>query len=200
MTSRAPAMRDPRLADRFGCFGWICCRCMVVFCALFLGAPPSIAQEVIQSASELDYPPYSIVTEDGQADGFAVEMLRESLRFMGREVRFKIGPWHKIKDDLAAGRIQVLPLVARTEERQAIYDFTAPYLNLHGSIVVRKGDRRIRGTDGAGALDGTGMAELGSGCGHQRRQGAALPGPGRPQGVRGRPARRGRFLHRQGTG
>ncbi len=55
-------MRDLRLADRFGCFGWICRRCMVVFCALFLGAPPSIAQEVIQSASELDYPPYSIVT------------------------------------------------------------------------------------------------------------------------------------------
>ena len=35
---------------------------MVVFCALFLGAPPSIAQEVIQSASELDSPPHSIVT------------------------------------------------------------------------------------------------------------------------------------------
>ena len=146
MTSRALALRDLRLADHLGCFGWICRRCLVVLCALFLGAPPSIAQEVIQSASELDYPPYSIVTEDGQADGFAVEMLRESLRVMGREVRFKVGPWHKIKDDLAAGRIQVLPLVARTEERQAIYDFTAPYLNLHGSIVVRKGDRRIRGT------------------------------------------------------
>ena len=146
MTSRALALRDLRLADHPGCFGWICRRCLVVLCALFLGAPPLIAQEVIQSASELDYPPYSIVTEDGQADGFAVEMLRESLRVMGREVRFKVGPWHKIKDDLAAGRIQVLPLVARTEERQAIYDFTAPYLNLHGSIVVRKGDRRIRGT------------------------------------------------------
>ena len=146
MTSRALALRDLRLADHLGCFGWICRRCLVVLCALFLGAPPSIAQEVIQSASELDYPPYSIVTEDGQADGFAVEMLRESLRVMGRDVRFKVGPWHKIKDDLAAGRIQVLPLVARTEERQAIYDFTAPYLNLHGSIVVRKGDRRIRGT------------------------------------------------------
>ena len=105
MTSRALALRDLRLADHLGCFGWICRRCLVVLCALFLGAPPSIAQEVIQSASELDYPPYSIVTEDGQADGFAVEMLRESLRFMGREVRFKIGPWHKIKDDLAAGRI-----------------------------------------------------------------------------------------------
>ncbi len=98
----------------------------------------------IQSASELDYPPYSIVTNDARADGFAVEMLRESLRAMGREVQFSVGPWHKIKQDLAEGRIQVLPLVARTEERQAVYDFTAPYLNIHGTIVVRKGDGRIR--------------------------------------------------------
>nr|MBP8215468.1 transporter substrate-binding domain-containing protein [Propionivibrio sp.] len=88
----------------------------------------------IQSASELDYPPYSIVTKDGRADGFAVEMLRESLRAMGREVEFSVGPWHKIKQDLVEGRIQVLPLVARTEERQAVYDFTAPYLNIHGTI------------------------------------------------------------------
>ena len=110
-------------------------------------APPAAngqSPTPIQSASELDYPPYSIVTADGQADGFAVEMLRESLRAMGREVQFSVGPWHKIKDDLAEGRIQVLPLVARTEERQAAYDFTAPYLNLHGSVVVRKGDARIR--------------------------------------------------------
>ena len=65
----------------------------------------------IQSASELDYPPYSIVTKDGRADGFAVEMLRESLRAMGREVEFSVGPWHKIKQDLVEGRIQVLPRV-----------------------------------------------------------------------------------------
>ena len=103
-------------------------------------------EQPILSASEFDYPPYSIVTADGQADGFAVEMLRESLRAMGREVRFSVGPWHKIKEDLAEGRIQVLPLVARTEERQATYDFTAPYLNIHGTIVVRKGDGRIRNT------------------------------------------------------
>lgn len=56
-----------------------------------------------------------------------------------------MGPWHEIKADLADGQC-VLLLVARTDERQAIYDFTAPYLTLHGSVVVRKGDSRIRST------------------------------------------------------
>jgi len=117
----------------------------VLFLLAVLHALTASADQPIESASELDYPPYSIVTKDGQADGFAVEMLRESLRAMGREVRFSVGPWHKIKQDLAEGRIQVLPLVARTEERQALFDFTAPYLSIHGTIVVRTGDGRIQG-------------------------------------------------------
>ncbi|MEI6415493.1 MAG: transporter substrate-binding domain-containing protein, partial [Pseudomonadota bacterium] len=104
----------------------------------------AVASTPIRSASELDYPPFSIVTPDGQADGFAVELLRESLRTMGREVQFKVGPWYELKQELADGRIQVLPLVARTAERRQIYDFSAPYLSMHGTIVVRKGDSRIR--------------------------------------------------------
>ncbi|MFB0935296.1 MAG: PAS domain S-box protein [Propionivibrio sp.] len=114
---------------------------------LALGGAAAGAAEPIRSASELDYPPYAVVTGDGQADGFGVEMLRAALRAMGREVSFAVGPWHRIKQDLAEGRIQVLPLVARTEERQAQFDFTAPYLTLHGSVVVRKGDSRIRSAE-----------------------------------------------------
>ena len=142
MTQYVPDLRVVPLARCIGHFA----RCAVLFCAAALMATSSLALPVIRSASEFDYPPYSIVTKDGQADGFAVEMLRESLRAVGREVHFAVGPWHKIKDDLAEGRIQVLPLVARTHERLAVYDFTAPYLNLHGSIVRRKGDTRIRET------------------------------------------------------
>lgn len=111
---------------------------------LTLFSTGALAADPIRSASELDYPPFSIVTKDGQADGFGVEMLRESLSAMGYGVVFSVAPWHKIKQDLAEGRIQVLPLVARTAERQADFDFTAPYLTVHGTIVVRRGDSRIR--------------------------------------------------------
>ena len=37
-----------------------------------------------------------------------------------------------------------MPLVGRTPEREAIFDFTFPYMTLHGAIVVRKGTKDIR--------------------------------------------------------
>jgi len=121
-------------------------RCLVSLAALLFAASlhAGSAEPPMRSASEYDYPPLSVVTPDGRADGFAVELLRASLRAMGREVEFKVGPWHAIKDDLAAGRIQVLPLVARNPGREAQFDFSVPYLAMHGTIVVRKGERRIR--------------------------------------------------------
>jgi signal transduction histidine kinase/DNA-binding response OmpR family regulator len=102
----------------------------------------SISPPPIISASEPDYPPLAVVT-DGKADGFSVELLRETLKAVGREVTFRLAPWSEIKQDLVDGRIQVLPLVGRTPEREAVYDFTLAYLTLHGTIIRRKGDNRI---------------------------------------------------------
>jgi ABC-type amino acid transport substrate-binding protein len=112
---------------------------------IFLISFPSLnyAQETIKSASEYDYPPFSIVTDKGEADGFSVELLRASLKAVGLDVEFYVGPWAKIKQDLAEGKIQVLPLVGRTPERENIYDFSVPYLTLYGGIFVRTDETSI---------------------------------------------------------
>jgi len=98
---------------------------------------------VIKSASEYDYPPYCVVNADGQADGFSVELLRTALKAMGREVSFELGPWDEVRQSLVDGRVQVLPLVGRTPEREQIFDFTFPYLTMHGAIIVRDGETGI---------------------------------------------------------
>ncbi len=99
----------------------------------------------VLAGCEPDYPPYCMVTENGGADGFSVELLRAALKAVGREASFETGPWPKIKQDLAEGRIQALPLVGRTPEREAFYDFTFPYLTMHGAIVVREDNTDIHG-------------------------------------------------------
>lgn len=98
----------------------------------------------IHAASEDDYPPYCIVNEAGEADGFSVELLRAALKAMGHEVDFRLGPWEEVKKLLATGKVQVLPLVGRTPERESLYDFTFPYLTMHGTIVLRDGETDIR--------------------------------------------------------
>lgn len=103
--------------------------------------PPSSA---LRSASEYDYPPMCITTEDGKADGFSVELLKEVLNAVNTQVEFKVGAWSDIKDELKNGQIDVLPLVGRTPEREDIFDFTFPYLSLHGAIFVRSNYTGIR--------------------------------------------------------
>jgi len=113
-----------------------------VFYSFSVFAQPKITP-TIQSASETGYPPFSLVGPGGEADGFSVELLRAALEAMHYKVHFNVGAWRQIKQDLATGKIQVLPLVGRTPEREAIYDFSITYLTMHGAIFTRKNDDRI---------------------------------------------------------
>lgn len=110
------------------------------------------ARVVVQSASELDYPPFCLVKPDGSADGFSVDLLKAVIHVSGREVSFKVGPWHKIKQELTEGKIDVLPMVSRSSEREKIFDFSIPYMIMHGDIFVRKEDRKK--ISGLAALNG----------------------------------------------
>ena len=114
-------------------------RVLILAVLVFAAAPPvhAAAPDPIVSASEIDYPPFCIVDADGRAGGFAVELMRAALKAMGREVTFRTGPWNEVKGWLERGEVQALPLVGRTPEREALFDFTVPYMQLYGAIVVR---------------------------------------------------------------
>ncbi len=110
------------------------------------GSSPTDSK-VILSATEYDYPPFCVLDSAGHPDGFSVQLLRAAMDAMGSRVKFKIGPWSEVKKSLADGRVQVLPLVGRTPEREDIFDFTFPYLTMHGTIVVRQDEEGIRSTE-----------------------------------------------------
>ncbi len=105
---------------------------------------PTSSSQPIRSAAERDYPPFSIVGANGVADGFSVELLRAALAAMNRGVSFHTGPWYEIRGLLERGEIEALPLVGRTPEREEIFDFTFPYMSLHGAIVVRQETSGVR--------------------------------------------------------
>ncbi|MFP4176671.1 MAG: transporter substrate-binding domain-containing protein [Candidatus Brocadiia bacterium] len=127
----------------FPCRIWVL---SVLFTVLFLPSfSASLAENKtpIQAGAEDDYRPFSYVDSEGRAAGFSVELLREALSAMDRDTTFRTGTWSDVKNDLAEGDIDALPLVGRTPEREEIFDFTFPYISLHGAIVVRKGEDSI---------------------------------------------------------
>ena len=85
-----------------------------------------VTQNTIKSASELDYPPFSIVRSDGTADGFSVDLLKAVVKIIGKDISFFVGPWNEIKQKLMDGHFDVLPLVSYTKERDKKLDFSTP--------------------------------------------------------------------------
>jgi len=116
--------------------------CWVVVCSPCRNAPEA-ASTPLQSAAEIDYPPFSFVDKEGSASGFSVELMQAALSAMGREVEFRTGPWAEVRTWLERGQIDALPLVGRTPERESLFDFTVPYMSLHGAIVVRNNETGI---------------------------------------------------------
>ncbi|MBC8439495.1 MAG: transporter substrate-binding domain-containing protein, partial [Deltaproteobacteria bacterium] len=98
---------------------------------------------ILKSASEPEYPPFALVRVDGSADGFSVELLKAVVKEAGLKVDISVGPWHEIKQKLLDKKIDILPLVSYSKDRDKLFDFTAPYLRMHGTIFVRKGEKAI---------------------------------------------------------
>lgn len=97
----------------------------------------------ITIASEPDYPPYCIIDEEGNAEGFSLDLFIAAAKAVDIEVDIKIGLWSQIKQDLVDGKIDALPLVGRTTERELLYDFSLAYISLHGAVFVREGTTDI---------------------------------------------------------
>jgi len=93
---------------------------------------------------EPDYPPYCMVNSAGEGEGFSIDLIKAALDTRNLKYEIKVDLWNNLKLALYEGKIDALPLVGRTPEREPYFDFTFPYISLHGAIFVRKGDHRIK--------------------------------------------------------
>lgn len=86
-------MNRPRLSSgRLGRKKHKACRlaCLAAAVSCWLPAQEEPPEHIL-SGCEVDYPPFCLVHDDGRADGFSVELMRESLAKMGRSVEFRTG-------------------------------------------------------------------------------------------------------------
>ena len=115
-------------------------------------ADPSQRTQIVVG-SELDYPPYALVTEGGQADGFSVDLMKAVCDVMGIDVIFRVGPWSEVRAALENGEIDALPLVSYSDAREKVFDFTIPHTMGNGVFFKRKGSPSIQSTGELGGKE-----------------------------------------------
>ncbi len=127
-----------------------CCPVLAaVLCALALAlAPcgPALAREV--RVALIHMPPGVFTDRNGKIQGMAVDILEETARAEGWSLTWVPGTLEESLDSLAAGRVDLIPWLAASQERAFSLDFSRrKYLRTWGVVYVRPG------LSGAGLLD-----------------------------------------------
>ncbi|MBE0532108.1 MAG: PAS domain S-box protein, partial [Rhodospirillales bacterium] len=102
-------------------------------------ADDAVPRPHILVGSEFAYPPYALVTADGEADGFSVDLMKAVAEAVGIDITFRVGSWNEVRAALEKGEIDALPLVSYSKEREKVFDLSMPYTAAHGAVFKRKG-------------------------------------------------------------
>ena len=90
--------------------------------------------------AELDWPPYDFV-KDGVVSGYSNDLLRLAAAKVGLPLEFVHGySWAELVRQFDAGKLDILPAIYSTPERQTKYAFTPGYIGNPTVLVLRKGD------------------------------------------------------------
>lgn len=122
----------------------------VVASALFLATRAH--GRVIEVGSELDYPPFASVDARGRPTGFSVDLLKAILAEMHIEAEFQVGPWADIRAAFERGELDLLPLMAISEERRRYAAFSVPHMVMHGALFTRAGAHAVPRVEDVGRL------------------------------------------------
>ncbi|MEI6215545.1 MAG: transporter substrate-binding domain-containing protein [Desulfuromonadales bacterium] len=91
-----------------------------------------------------NYHPYTFMNDKGQPDGFSVEIARAVAKAMDLELEIRVDKWDVAVRELEAGRIDLLPMMAKSPERDKIFDFSVPHTIAYDAIFLKKGGTGLR--------------------------------------------------------
>lgn len=85
------------------------------------------------------YPPFEFINDQGEPDGFNVELFRAVAEVMGLEAEIDLGPWTEVRNDLESGRIDLLVGMFYSEGRDQLVDFSTPHSIISHTIFIPRG-------------------------------------------------------------
>ncbi len=124
---------------------------------MFAAGQQEAAVETISFAGSGGYPPFNFITDQGDVDGFDVDVAGEIANRLDRELDYVTTSWDGIIEGLRAGRYDgILGSMGITDERSEIVDFSTPYYYSGPQLIVRQ-DSGITGPED---LDGSNVIGL----------------------------------------
>ena len=143
--------------------GLLACLAATALAAEDTATPP--APRTLHVVSDDNYPPYLFRNADGKVEGYLVDLWQLWQARTGIEVTLTATNWAEAQRMIADGRADVIDMIYRTPQREAFYEFSAPYADLPVAIYTHT---TIGGISGVSTLKGFQIGvQLGDACIHR---------------------------------
>ncbi|MBU8871175.1 MAG: transporter substrate-binding domain-containing protein [Gemmatimonadales bacterium] len=93
--------------------------------------------------TELGYPPYSFLDEEGNPTGYNIDLTNAIARIMQLNVEIRVGTWGEIRQALESGEIDAIAGMYYSLERDKKVDFSPPFSSVRHAIFVHNGSPSI---------------------------------------------------------
>lgn len=101
------------------------------------------SEKVIKVKGDFFYPPYEFINEQGEPDGFNVELFKLIANDLGLKYELSLNPWIKVRKELEQGEIDMVLGLMVSEERSSKIIFGVPHsLMTHGLFTHKSSDIR----------------------------------------------------------
>jgi diguanylate cyclase (GGDEF)-like protein/PAS domain S-box-containing protein len=106
-----------------------------ILALMWLAALPAQAQpQTLRVITDDNYPPYLFRDASGNLEGYQMDLWKRWERETGVKVELVATHWDHAQQALLNGEADVIDMIFRTPDRDAIYDFSQPYASLPVAI------------------------------------------------------------------
>lgn len=108
---------------------------------------PEWQDSVIHVIGDHNYAPYEFLNEDGEPDGFTVNIVKAVAEVMKLNVEIELIPWNDVMSSIDKADFDVVSGMYQTQKRDAKADFSIPHFISSYSFFVRQGVRLKKDED-----------------------------------------------------
>lgn len=102
---------------------------------------PEWQDSVIHVIGDHNYAPYEFLNENGEPDGFTVNIIKAVAEVMKLNVEIELIPWSEVRTSVDKADFDVVSGMYQTQKRDAKADFSIPHFISSYSFFVRHGTR-----------------------------------------------------------
>lgn len=99
---------------------------------------------MIRVAGDNNFPPFEYLSDSGVYTGFNVDIMNAVSIETGIRFEYYPMPWNEAVQAMRSGKVDAIQGMKYNQEREEIYDFSAPYFTSSQGIFVLKDNMYIR--------------------------------------------------------